>query len=230
MQSSMRDVAEALHLPRSTVHRTCQALVREGLLDYDARARQYTWGSVLTRIARAAVQPDQVRRLAPAVMEALVDEFDESALLVLYDAARRVVEFADQVQCKQPLVYRSELNVPMAAHAGASGLAVLAFLPPSEIEAVIVAGLDPVTPDTITDAPRLRAELEKIQSQGYAITRGERTPGAVGIAAPIFDAAHHVIGALRVTVPEYRSDPQLEQRVAARVREGADHLSRLMGA
>jgi DNA-binding IclR family transcriptional regulator len=229
MQSSMREVAEALDLPRSTVHRTCQALVREGLLDYDARARRYAWGGVLTRIARSAVQPVEVRRLAPPIMEELVEAFDESALLVIYDASRRVVEFADQVQCKQPLVYRSALNVPMPAHAGASGLAVLAFLPEDEIEAIIAAGLDPITPDTITEPDRLREELARVRARGYALTRGERTPGAVGIAAPVYDAVPHVIGALMVTVPEYRSERQLEERIAERVREDAARLSRLLG-
>jgi DNA-binding IclR family transcriptional regulator len=39
---------------------------------------------------------------------------------------------------------------------------------------------------SITERYRLEAELQKIRERGYAITHGQRTQGAVGLAAPVF--------------------------------------------
>lgn len=68
------------------------------------------------------------------------------------------------------------INKWIPVHASASGLAAMAFLPePARI-----------TNATITDPQVLEDELAKIRRRGYALFRGQRTKGAVAIAAPIW--------------------------------------------
>jgi DNA-binding IclR family transcriptional regulator len=51
----------------------------------------------------------------------------------------------------------------------------------------------------VTDPERLRGELEEIRAQGYALTRQERRPGVISIAAPVFNRDGQVAGSINVT-------------------------------
>jgi IclR family transcriptional regulator, acetate operon repressor len=86
-----------------------------------------------------------------------------------------------------------------------------------------------VTNRTVVSPDRLRKQLAAIRLKGYAISYGERTPGAVGIASPIFNANSGVIGCLMVTIPSYRFRPRMENSIRLLVQGGAGKLSHLLG-
>jgi hypothetical protein len=73
---------------------------------------------------------------------------------------------------------------------------------------------DAVVADILTLAPALAAELERVGEQGWAEAAGEREPDLNAVAAPVFDAAGRLAGAvsLIVTVEE-----MTEERVTALV-------------
>jgi len=225
---SMRELGAGLGLPRSTVHRICQGLATEQVLVRDARTGRYRWGEAFIKIARATYQTTHVRHLAQPLMERIVQDTNETALLVLYQPSRRQVVFTDEVECSQPVRYHAQLHVPLPLHAGASGKAILAFLADGEIQKIIQSGLDPITGNTVTEPSALMADLARIRRDGFAISHGERTPGAVGIGAPIFDGTG-VVGEIMVTVPEYRCNPDLERRIAEVVTAAGHQLSQQLG-
>jgi len=226
---SIRDLASAVGAPSSTVHRLCKGMAAEGVLVWQSDARRYDWGPSWFRLTGSMSRSDEMRRLALPIMEKVTQLCNETTLLVRYDRTSRKVTLTDQVECAQPLRYHPVLGVPLPAHAGASGKAVLAFLPGGEIERILAAGLETVTARTITDPARLRRDLAEIRKRGYCVSHGERTLGAVGLACPIFDGKSNVVGALMVTIPEYRFNRHLERRVVSRLREEAERLSRLLG-
>jgi DNA-binding IclR family transcriptional regulator len=227
--SSIRELSAGVDLPRSTVHRICQMLAREGILALNEQTRQYQWGPELLRISRAADQATRVRQLALPVLTSVMQECDETALLVLYDRVRRQAVFTDEVECAQPVRYHAPMQVPVPVYAGASGKGIMAFLPEDEIQSIIVDGLEPLTDNTVTDPAALQRELDRVRARGYATSHGERISGAVGTGAPIFDAGGRVTGQLHVTVPEYRATPDLDRQVVTAVVAGAERISRLMG-
>jgi DNA-binding IclR family transcriptional regulator len=71
----------------------------------------------------------------------------------------------------------------------------------------------------------LAQALARIRQQGYAITRGERTPGAVGIAAPISGASGACIGSVGITLPEQRFRAEDERQQSEHVRAAARAIS-----
>lgn len=225
---SIRELSAGVGLPRSTIHRLCQMMAREGVLTLNPHSKQYQWGPQMMRIARSAYQTTQVRQLALPFLRAITEQCDETSILVLYDATRHQIVFTDKVDCRQPVRYDAPMQVAVPAYAGASGKVILAFLSDEEIEKIIEAGLQPLTPHTITDPDRLRDELHVIRQRGYAISHGERMPGACGIGAPLFDA-HGIVGELHVTIPEYRFTVELANRVASLLLDAARQVSSLMG-
>ena len=64
--------------------------------------------------------------------------------------------------------------------------------------------LKKLTPNTITEMPKLVEELKRIREQGFALDNEETFPGIRCVGAPIRDAGGRVIAALSVTVPMQR--------------------------
>jgi len=122
-----------------------------------------------------------------------------------------------------------ETNQWLPITAGASGLAILAFLPDDERRQLLSRPLKALTENTITNPLALEQELTRIRQRGYAISHGQRTSGAVAIAAPILGADDKAIGDVILTIPEQRFDPNHEAYLADRVVECSDAITAEIG-
>src|SRR3546814_4202920 len=70
-----------------------------------------------------------------------------------------------------------------------SDLAILAFLPDDEIEQILRReGASPASGEKPPSLRARMAELREVRERGYAISEGQKLPGARGVAAPVFDA------------------------------------------
>jgi len=226
---SIREVAEQLDIPRTSVHRVCQQLVAEDFLRFDADSERYRWGHRLIKIAHSALQSVDPRRAIHEALSSLVASTGETALFASYDGSGPAVTFTEQVVGPNPVRYESPLGVPVPIHAGATGRAVLAFLPDEGIEAILDEGLEPITGSTITDRAAMWKALRRIRKQGFAVSHGERIEGAVGHCCPVFGLEGDVLGSLCVTVPEYRHSSAVEKAVLRELRWHANELSIAMG-
>jgi IclR family pca regulon transcriptional regulator len=68
------------------------------------------------------------------------------------------------------------------------------------------------TPRTIVDKNDLRAELDRVRAQGYAIVDQELELGLRSMAVPILGASRRVVAAVNVGVSAGRADRQTLQR------------------
>ena len=212
----VREMALGIKVSPSTAHRLFAALADEGLVRQDAKSGRYSLGLGAFRLGQLAVSRVPLRQIAIRYMTKLVEACNETAVLGLYDDARREMIFAASVESPNSLRYVLELNAWMPIHAGASGLAILAFLPEQDREAVkSQAHQKAVTDRTLTDPARLENEVQKIRSRGYAITRGQRIPGAVGIAAPLMGPGGRMVGDVCLTIPEQRFKESTEKSLAS---------------
>jgi DNA-binding IclR family transcriptional regulator len=84
------------------------------------------------------------------------------------------------------------------------GKAALAFQPETTIRKVIQAGLRPFTPQTITDAKKLRDVLAEIRDQSFALDDREHEENVRCVAAPIRNASGRVFAAISVSGPARR--------------------------
>ena len=102
----------------------------------------------------------------------------------------------------------------------------LAWLAPAEIDVLLQdETLDRFTEATLSGADVLRARLSEIRKLGYAVTFGERDPGVVGVAAPIWDENERVAAGLSVVIPSHRVDERRLQEAITAVRAHADQVS-----
>jgi DNA-binding IclR family transcriptional regulator len=201
----------------STLYRVLAHLEVGGLVQQDPETERYSLGLGFLRLAWKAADRNSVREVALPSLKALVDTTGETALLALSDPLRHEMLLAATVDSPHPIRQIRQVGEWLPVTAGATGLAILAFLPDAERRAILMRPLPAITPQTVTDPATLTRILARVRAQGYAITRGERTPGAVGIAAPIFGPAGTVLGSVGITLPEQRFQPDNERHQAGQV-------------
>jgi DNA-binding IclR family transcriptional regulator len=138
--------------------------------------------------------------------------------------------FVTFIDSSHPLRYVVPTNEWIPVHAGASGLAVMAFLPEGERRAIVERrGLPRITEATITDPHVLEDELGRVRRRGYAFSRGQRTKGAVAIAAPIWGPNGRILGELNLSVPEPRFDESMTPAFAKLVITHAQRITENLG-
>jgi DNA-binding IclR family transcriptional regulator len=213
---SVRQFARELDTSPATIHRIFSTFETRDLLARDDDGA-YRPGAGLFRLCRAV--QDNLSPVGPTHehLEALARESGEAALFGAYEPGRHEMMFVDVVQSAHPLHYDVGVYRWIPVHAGATGLAILAFLPEAERRAVYRHGLPSVTAATLTSEADIEQECARIRERGYAISAGQRLGGAVGIAAPIFEGPDRVLGDIAVTVPDQRFEPSWEEPLAQAV-------------
>jgi DNA-binding IclR family transcriptional regulator len=226
---SIKDLSEQLGLAPSTLHRLLDQLVAAGLIDRTS-ARRYRVSNEFSRIGALAARKSGVLRLARPVIQEVTQRTTETCMLGMLLPQTLTMMFVDKTTSPLPMPYPIRMHQTRSLLWGATGLCLLAWLSPSQVERVLGRGeRSPVDGQTPPDEKALKERLATIRAQGYAMTRGEQTHGAVGMAAPVFGANRTIIGDLCITLPQSRFSAADESRFASLLMQRARELSRLNG-
>ncbi|MGH9894703.1 MAG: IclR family transcriptional regulator, partial [bacterium] len=115
-------------------------------------------------------------------------------------------------------------------HNSAVGKAIAANLPLEEQAEVIGRiAMTKTTPASITSRRKLKAHLEAVRQQGYALNKEEELIGIHGIAAPVYGHRGEVVASVCITIPSYRFEASKLAFYAAGVVDAANAISRRMG-
>lgn len=198
----VRELGRQLALTKSTVQRLLTTLENKGLVTLTS-AQKYRLGPGVVRLAAPYLQQsDLITRCQPH-LQRLRDLTGETICLHVRVMHNRVSLY--QIESPHELRWSVEIGRVYPLHAGASGKVLLAFLPQAVIEDIVNAtGLPALSPRTTTDPDTLLAELAAIARDGYSVTRGERMPGGVGMAAPLFGPGGQLLGSVSIYGPEMR--------------------------
>jgi DNA-binding IclR family transcriptional regulator len=226
----VREMAVGLGVSPSTAHRLLSELARADFVKHHVHSGRYSLSLEFLRLAHLTIGHLSLQRVALTHMRRLTDACNETSLLGVYDSMRQEMMFLAIIESSHPLRYSIDLNKWLPIHVGASGFAIMAFLSEEKIATIVDrTRLVPLTSRSITERYRLEAELQKTRERGYAITRGQRTPDAVGLAAPIFGSNGEVVGDICLTLPESRYDSNSEDRIAELLKACANEVTKAIG-
>jgi len=229
-QVTVKQVSEHMRLAPSTAHRLLQLLRKEGFVDAVPEGRRYAIGSQFYRVAARVVAAVSPCDLARPVIGAIADAFSETVLFGIYLPAQHALSFAARADGAQKLKYDIAMNEPLSLVWGASGKAILAFLPADVIRMILsIEGPSPATGEPLPSDPALEAEFALIREKGYAVSDGEKLPDARGIAAPVF-GPRGVVGCICLTSPKARMPHGEIDAIGEAIAARAAALSREMGA
>jgi DNA-binding IclR family transcriptional regulator len=224
---SMVEIARDLGLPKNAVFRITLTLLRGGYLERDLHTKRLFLGRKVLALGYGALGAGRglVEQALPG-MRALRDATRETVCVsVLVEGQGFVLE-----GMPGPHPFRCVVDPGMRQplHASASCKAIVAHLPPAEVEALLAGvRLPRLTPSTLTQKAELLRHLAHVRQCGYATDCGEHIEGVNCIAAPIFDRHALPLASLTVTGPAGRLPQEAFSRLGPLVRQHADRIGRL---
>jgi DNA-binding IclR family transcriptional regulator len=225
----VKDVSEGMEIPTSNMTLFLNALTRTGYVTKDTQTGRYFLSQKLGELAAKAehTKYHQLRRRARPVMIELHQQLDENVLLAVLSG--HDVQFIDRFQSNRSVQILHNPEVSYPPHVTAAGKAILAYLAASLRDAYLSSALyHRFTNKSLVKEQDLRAELEKVRTDGFAINRGEYESEVMAIAAPISDN-DTVVASLVVQFPRFRYAESDLAGFAQRVREAADQISARIG-
>lgn len=213
---SLRNIAEHVHLPRSTVQRIVGALVAEGFLQSAGTARSIRLGQGIYELAEDA--GGGVLEIAHPFLKSLSERTGETVDLSVF--RRDHMLFIDQVSGSQRLRAISAVGDQFPILSAANGKASLAVLSPQELENVfeILRSQDKNLPGR----NRFLQDIERIRKSGIAIDEEEHSPGICALGTA-FKTVTGAVYAISIPMPSVRFS---EKKVLfqALLLETRDHL------
>lgn len=228
-ESSLSEIAQKLRLPPSTTHRLLHLLLDEGFVERGQSPRTYRAGLEFLRVGGLVSSRADLSSLAQSFMRAVVDACNEACMLSVYVPRTRSAMITHVIYGSHPLRYEAVRYQPSSLVWGATGRGILAFLPEDvRREIIALEGPSPTDSRKAVKPAQVERELAAVRRQRYALTRGQKIPGAVGMSSPIFQASG-VAAALCITVPDARFQPSMEARLARLLVEQATRFSAALG-
>ena len=213
----------------STCHHLLATLLRRGYVSQNPRTRGYFLGARITELSNARLKQFNLIDIAMPELERLNEVTSESVHLAVMQG-RALVTLAN-LNSRLPVgVGSDETGKSNAAHATATGKAILAWLPEIEIARVLTdTGLPRFTGKTICTQPELIENLRLVRRNGYALDNEEFQPGVVCVGSAIRDHAGAVIGSVSCSMPKMRARERALTQVKSAVKHCATAISQRLG-
>ena len=207
-------LAGALDLPRSTAYHLVNAMIEQGFVTHIVEDRRYCLGVAAFEVGIGYARQAPLQRLAHRPLATLVDRIGHSAHLAVPHGRDVLYVLEERAPGRAPLV--TDVGVRLPAHLTATGRAILAALPASQVRALY--------PDRGAFVDRhgrgpqslsaLRGVLSETRQRGYATEDGEVTPGFASVAAAVLDHNGIPLGGIATTY-ETRETVDLDLLVEA---------------
>src|SRR6185369_4788851 len=162
----LREISDALGMPRSSAHALLRTLMTQGWVRSDASATLYGIGIRALLVGTSYLDSDPYLPLITPFLDELRAELDETFHLGRLDGTD-VVYLATR-ESKQYVRVANRVGRRLPAYATALGKALLADRFGADRDAHIPQVLDPLTPHTITDRDVLDTALAEVMVRGYA--------------------------------------------------------------
>jgi len=226
------DIADELGMSRSTTHRYVTTLLALGYLE-QGRSRKYRLGLRVTDLGMSALNSTGLREHVHPFLEELRERTGYTIGLAVLDGAE--ILYVDRARSWRRAERETDLGLypgsRMPAYCTAMGKVLLAYLP-DEVQRDLIAQLklERNSPSTITSKQALRAELEQISEDGYAVNDQELRPGLQAIAVPVRDESREVVAAIGIAAsPEAISLPELTDALGPHLVSTAARISSRLG-
>ena len=227
---TLAEISEKVGLPPSTTHRHLTTMQEESFVRFDAETGTWLIGVQAFLTGSAFIGSRDIASIARPYMRRLMEASGETVNLAIADEARGYVVYLAQVECKHMMraISRPGELVPM--YCSAVGKALLAAMPETSIAAIFQkTGLKRITEKTITSPAKMRAELVRIKSEGYALDDEEHAVGLRCIASVLCNEHGEPLAAISMLGPMARISDDKIAEFGVLVKEAAAAITLAVG-
>jgi DNA-binding IclR family transcriptional regulator len=223
---SLAELCSLIEFPKSSTHRYLVTLQELGLAERKSNDRYYL-GTKIIELAGTYFLKSDLRNASQATLDELAELTGETIHFAVPSGTE--VVYISKVESKHALAIFSHIGARQPMHCTALGKAILAFSDRHMLQSVLSSPLTTRTPNSITLVKALDDELALIRSQGYAIDNEENEIGIRCVGAPIFDYTAKPIGAISISAPSDRMDPERCKALGPLLLKAAQNISRRNG-
>jgi DNA-binding IclR family transcriptional regulator len=202
---SFHELTSRARLPKATISRFLQTLMSEDYLSFDATSKKYSLGPRTMSLGLVTLSPLlQLREVALPYLEELSNTSGQTTNLAMLDGAE--VVYIEHISKWELVSINIGVGHRINSYQTSSGRAILAFLSEARLKRVL--GRLSTDGDAVKEigpnGNKLRALLEKVRRQGYALNDREFVREVRSIAAPIFNARGEVEASINMPVFSHR--------------------------
>jgi IclR family acetate operon transcriptional repressor len=228
-EATLTQISAGSGLNISTCHHLLATLIAKGYVAKLPGKRTYVLGSRILYLSSLCLKQVNLPQRSQRVLDALSARTGEAVQLAVLQGDELITVLRKEA-LHAVRVDAAALGKTSAAHATATGKAILAWLPETEIARIVAAkGLPSFTAHTITDLAALLEELRLVRRHGYAVDREEFQRGVICIGSAIRDYAGAVVGAVSVSIPSFRASEETLTRIREEVLAAVRSLSADLG-
>jgi DNA-binding IclR family transcriptional regulator len=214
-------LARRAGLPLATAHRLVAELTRAGAL-VRQESGEYVIGRRMWDLGLLAPVEAGLRHAASPFLHDLYGATLATVHLAVRDGT--TVLYVERVAGHSSVPVVSQVGSRLPLHATGVGKVLLAHAP-EDVRAEVLAGLTRITPYTVTQPGRLREQLRRVLTDGYATTSEEMSLGACSVAVPIRQAGD-VVASVGIVVPSLRRE---RARLVSALQVAARGIERSLG-
>jgi IclR family transcriptional regulator, acetate operon repressor len=218
---SVLEIEKKVRLSRPTVYRLLETLASHGLIRVHGTPQRFSLDYGVGLLAKNWMAGLDPMAASQPILKRLQEDTRETIGLNVVRGYQSVC--VAELPGPHALSMSRGIGPREQLVRGAGGKAILAFMTPKDIEAILRSA------PKGTDRKSLLDELAAVRRNRFCVTRSEIFLGAVGIAAPYFDHTDCVAGSIIVTAPEVRFTQDRISKTARRVVESAAELSATLG-
>ncbi len=221
-------IAKRVGIHRVTAYTFLDTLTESGFLQKDEGKSTYSIGLSLFRTGMLYLHSNRMLEETKDIATILNDLTEEVVVVCVLENGLSTNVMRLESKHLLKLDYRLGYSFP--AYSNATGKVLLSELTDAELDNLYPSEeLEAVTSQTVRTKTALRQELQSIRESGFAIVKGQASPGVCAVSSGIRDYTGKLVGAIAIAVPTVRGDDGRLQLLSQLVRLGAYQISSRLG-
>lgn len=222
-------LAEQVGLTKSTIHRLLTTLVNMNYVVKEEETDKYKLGLQILFLSRNILNNSNIISIAKPYLEKLSQEVNETVHLCIED--RGEVIYIDKIESNQTIRMYSRIGSRAPMYCTAVGKILLSGKSTDDFNEIASnISFVPKTATTIKSKEELKAEVDQVKMQGYALDNAENEESLRCIAAPIYDHRGKIIASFSISGPAIRVTMDLvDEKLIELVQQYSLAISRNLG-
>ena len=219
---SCTEISQRANMPIASGHRLLQTLEQVGAVIRGPQGR-YKPSVLLCSLSRKV----SLETILPQVGQDSVRELANAFNLTVHIGVLEngMVKYAMKAAGPSAHPIQTKVGSQLEAYCSGLGKILLSALSREEFEAFLLEGdLVPLTVHTITNGACLRAEMDRVRSEGFAVDDREAQLEVICVAVPIFDNENRVVAALSASDEVSRMTIGRQAEICIALRECAQRI------
>jgi DNA-binding IclR family transcriptional regulator len=220
-------VARQTGLGKGTVHRLLNALIDAGLVFQDQDTKRYRLGVGLALLGHVAHQQDFAALSKPFLLR-LAEQTQDTVYASVREGGAAVC-VAREIGVFPIRTLSLDVGDHRPLGVGSGSLALLAFLPGDEVDAIIEKNAAWLARYPSHSGKELRTKVEQTRRRGYSLVDGKIVPGMNALGVPVLGADGRAVAALSLAAIADRVSGSRVAELARLLAVEAAALGKAMG-